>query len=238
MVDLEAAKLRLTGIDRRDPAMVDGGHYQPGMFNIAERVAGSDWPATALTMIGLQRLSHLQECVEDVIQAGIPGDLIETGVWRGGACILMRLILEARQALDRVVWVADSFQGMPVGDPEDVNQWNHPELAVSLAEVQENFRAWGVLDEHVRFIPGWFKDTLPGPVGCLAVLRLDGDYYTSTRDVIRALYPKLSPGGYLIIDDWGFGECQQAVNEYRDQHQITEPIIEMGFSAYWRREPA
>lgn len=234
MVDLEAAKLRLTGIDRRDPAMPDGGHPIPGTFNIQERVSGRDWPVTALTMIGLQRLSHLQECVEDVLRSGVPGDLIETGVWRGGACILMRLILQAHGEENRTVWVADSFQGMPEGDPEDVNQWHHPELAVSLEEVRQNFRDWQ-LDTQVGFLPGWFRDTLPGPVQQLALLRLDGDYYTSTRDAIRALYPKLSVGGYLIIDDWGFGECQKAILEYRAQHQVTEPIQTLGPMAYWKR---
>lgn len=225
-MNLEELKLSLTGMDRRDPG--SEGDYDPD-----RRALGFDWPATAVTMIGLNRLTRLQDQVETVLAEDIPGDLIETGVWRGGACILMRAVLAAHGVTDRAVWVADSFQGMPEGE----QNWHYPELAVPLEEVQENFRAYGMLDEQVRFLPGWFRDTLPGPVGTLAVLRLDGDYYSSTMDVLVALYPELSPGGYVIIDDWGFDFCRQAVNEYRAAHGITEPIQVPGdgHAAWWRK---
>jgi len=229
-VNLEELKLSLTGMDRADSGT-------DGMYGHDRRVKGFDWPATAVTMIGLNRLSYLQEQVEAVLAEGIPGDLIETGVWRGGACILMRAVLAAHGVTDRLVWVADSFRGMPQGLPAPEN-WNFPQLAVPLAEVQENFRSYGYLDEQVRFIPGWFADTLPGPVSALAVLRLDGDYYSSTMDVLRALYPKLSPGGYVVIDDWGFDFCRRAVNEYRAEHGITTPIQvpEEKHAVWWRKQ--
>ncbi len=224
---LEELKLSLTGMDREDPGS-EGG-YDP-----ERRAAGLDWPETAVTMVGLNRLSRLQEYVETVLAEDIPGDLIETGVWRGGACILMRAVLDAHGSTDRIVWVADSFQGMPQWEPPN---WNYPDLAVPMAEVQDNFRSYGFLDSQVRFLPGWFKDTLPGPVGTLAVMRLDGDYYSSTRDVLVALYPKLSPGGYVIIDDWGFDFCRRAVQDYRVEHGIIDPIQVPadGLAVWWRK---
>jgi Macrocin-O-methyltransferase (TylF) len=226
-VDLKKLKLSLTGIDRQDPG-------PDGRYDHQRRVTGFDNPATALTMVGLNRLNSLQVQVEAALVAGVPGDLIETGVWRGGCCILMRAILAVAGITDRVVWVADSFQGMPPGEPEN---WNEPILSVPLEQVRENFRFYGYLDEQVRFLPGWFRDTLPGPVRSLAVLRLDGDYYVSTRDALVALYPKLSPGGYVIIDDWCFEYCQRAVLEYRQAHGITEPIQvpEDNRAAWWQK---
>ena len=132
---------------------------------------------------------------------GVPGDLIETGVWRGGATILMRAILKARGVTDRVVWVADSFAGLPAPNaaryPLDagINLHRFPQLAVTLERVQDNFRRYGLLDDQVRFLKGWFRDTLPAaPIERLAVLRLDGDLYESTIQALESLYDKLSAG--------------------------------------------
>src|SRR5262245_31896942 len=174
------------------------------------RTEGKDWPALALTMVGEKRLDNLHACVEAVLRDGIPGDLIETGVWRGGSVILMRAILAAHGVTDRSVWVADSFAGLPKPDagkyPADAGDrhWTYDELAVSLQQVRANFGRYGLLDDQVRFLPGWFKDTLPSaPIEKLAVARLDGDMYESTMDALEALYPKLEPGGFLIMDDYG-----------------------------------
>ena len=160
-----------------------------------ERVCaeGRDWPARAHTMIGLKRLANLRMCVEQVLTDGVPGDLIETGVWRGGATILMRAILKARGVTDRVVWVADSFAGLPAPNAgqfpldEGINLHRFPQLAVSLERVQDNFRRYGLLDGQVRFLKGWFRDTLPAaPIERLAVLRLDGDLYESTIQALES----------------------------------------------------
>jgi hypothetical protein len=79
----------------------------------AERAEGKDWPTEAETMVGRARLDNLQECVTAVIQDNVPGDLVETGVWRGGASILMRAVLKAYDDRMRSVWLADSFEGLP-----------------------------------------------------------------------------------------------------------------------------
>jgi O-methyltransferase len=208
----------------------------------AMRDAGLYWPERAHTMIGLKRLDNLQYCTETVVREGIPGDLIETGVWRGGACIFMRAILKAYGEKRRTVWVADSFEGLPPPDPDtypaDTNPLHiYSQLAISKEQVERNFRRYGLLDRQVRFLKGWFKDTLSGaPIERLAVIRLDGDMYESTIQALDALYPKLSLGGFVIIDDYSLKACAQAVHDFRRVHGIDDVIIDIdGTGSYWRR---
>ena len=170
---------------------------------------------------------------------GVPGDLIETGVWRGGSTIFMRALLKAHGITDRTVWVADSFQGLPPpADAEDGADLSAVEqLAVSLGQVQGNFDRFGLLDDQVKFLQGWFADTLPtAPIEKLAILRLDGDLYSSTMDALTALYPKVSEGGYVIVDDYGsWPSCKRAVETYLRENQISADIKEIDFTgAYWQ----
>jgi hypothetical protein len=200
-------------------------------------------PANAETLIGIERLNNLQRCVESVLADGVPGDLIETGVWRGGATIFMRAVLAAYEVTDRTVWVADSFQGLPpLMHEADITDGPWPAFglyAVSEEAVRANFARYGLLDDQVRFLVGWFKDTLPGaPIQQLAVARLDGDLYESTWDAITALYPKLSPGGFLIVDDYSYAPCAKAIHDYRTQHGIAEAIEPIDAEAvFWRKSP-
>jgi len=205
----------------------------------------------AISMLPRARLDNLQACVVDVIEKGVPGDLIETGVWRGGATIFMRGVLKAYGVESRTVWVADSFEGLPKPDAEKfpleakvhsgkVMEDVYKHFAVELEDVQANFRAYGLLDDRVRFLKGWFKDTLaPAPIGKLAVMRLDGDYYESTMDALSALYDRLSVGGYAIIDDYGedsWTYCRKAVDEFRATRDIVDPMIRVDSKCYyWRR---
>lgn len=217
---------------------------RPVRFDVEARATGSDYPADAETMIGLRRLDNLENCIVDVLRQDVPGDLIETGVWRGGATILMRAVLKAHGDTTRTVWAADSFQGLPKPDPgsypaDDADRhWTRPELVVSLDEVRANFEHYGLLDDQVRFLPGWFRDTLPNaPIERLAVLRLDGDMYESTFEALRALYPKLSPRGYAIIDDYGaIPSCRMAVEDFRAEHGINEELKTIdGTGVFWQR---
>jgi O-methyltransferase len=231
--------------DRVGPVLRRAGYelVRKRPYDPEARALGRDWPARAETMAGLRRIANARACIESVLRDDVPGDIIETGVWRGGMCIFMRGVLKAHGVTDRSVWLADSFQGLPAVDPirfpevasAHVEKYDY--LAVGLDDVRHNFKRYGLLDEQVRFIPGWFNESLPNaPVRELAVLRLDGDLYDSTSDALEGLYPKLSPDGYCIIDDYNVGVCRQAVHDYRRAHDITEPIEDIdGWAAFWRR---
>lgn len=207
------------------------------------REIGWDWPSQALTMIGKARMQNLRFLCESVIERGVPGDFIETGVWRGGACIYMRAILHAYSDTQRKVWVADSFEGLPPPDaekyPADEGDPHHTlkELAISLETVRENFERFGLLDAQVCFLKGWFKDTLPvAPIEKLAILRLDGDMYESTIDALENLYDRVSDGGFIIIDDFCLHNCRQAVTDFRNARNIDAPLIEVdGVAVYWQK---
>jgi O-methyltransferase len=166
-------------------------------------------------------LGNLQRCVTDVLAAY--GD---TG---------------------RRVWVADSFEGLPKPHPERFpaeagdKHWTWDQLAVPLEEVKAVFERYGLLDGQVRFLPRWFRDTLPtAPIDRLAVLRLDGHMYGSTMDALEALYPKLSVGGYVIIDDYGaIAQCKEAVTDFRNANGIIDPIESIDWTGVdWQRLPA
>lgn len=197
------------------------------------------------TMLGRKRLENIEDCFRSIIADGVPGDFIECGVWRGGAVVFMRGLLEAYEVSGRTVWVADSFEGLPPPThPEDVafgldlSREHYPMLAVSLETVQRTFEGYGLLDERVRFLPGWFKETLHhAPIEHLSMLRLDGDIYESTMDALSALYDKVAPGGYVIIDDLWVPTCRKAVDHFRAARGIHEPIVTIDWTGgYWRKE--
>lgn len=208
-----------------------GGRHLDGLLKFA---------TIGASMVGRLRLDNLRDCIETVLADRIPGDVMECGVWRGGACAFAKAVLTAHNA-DRHIWIADSFEGLPPPehslDTVDLQTRKYPMLAVSQDRVRALFERLGLLDERVHFVKGWFNETLPdAPVTRLSVLRLDGDYYDSTMTALDALYPKLSPGGFCIIDDYGALEpAHQATHDYRDAHGITSRIIDIdGIGAYWR----
>lgn len=228
--------------------MKSANHYRLRNFDPANRESGLDWPSVAHSMIGRKRMDNLKMAVCDVIERGVPGDFIETGVWRGGACILMRGILRAYGETGRRVWVADSFEGLPKPDAAKYaadkgdKHYKNALLAVTLEQVQDNFRRYGLLDEQVCFLKGWFKDTLAkAPIDRLAILRLDGDMYESTMDGLKALYHKVVPGGYVIVDDYyAVKGCREAVHHFlkSDFPNETPQIKEIdGVGVYWLRQP-
>ncbi|WP_406292866.1 TylF/MycF family methyltransferase [Embleya sp. NBC_00888] len=213
-------------------------------YDALNRSLGVDWPSVAHTMIGMRRFENVESCVKQVLADGVPGDLIETGVWRGGTCIFMRAILKAHDVTDRKVWVADSFQGMPrpdatghQGDRELASHRYNTFMATDIATVRRNFERYELLDDRVELLPGWFRDTLPtAPIERLAVLRLDSDLYESTMDTLVHLYPKLSPGGFVIIDDYHIPVCREAVSDWRVRFGVEDPIEDIdGLGAFWRR---
>ena len=240
---LDMVRKTVLGFTFRDPSF-DSGKGQQIPFNLTARDLGEDWPVLAHSMAGNKRLQNIQQLAEDVISKNIPGDFIETGVWRGGACIFMSAILRAYGISDRSVYVCDSFQGLP--PPKDHEypvdrgdtHYTAPFLAVSLEQVQENFAGYDLLTEQVKFVKGWFSDTLPVlDVEKLALLRLDGDMYESTIVALENLYPKLSVGGYVIVDDYGLPNCRRAIADYREFHGIDTELISIdNSSVYFQKD--
>lgn len=231
----------LTGSIYQDPPLKVLGK---DAFDPVLREFGWDWPSVAHSMIGRKRMANLRMLAENVLFYRVPGDFIETGVWRGGACIYLRAILAAYGVTDRRIWAADSFAGLPPPNeeayPADAGDKFHAydELAVPLEQVKRNFKHYDLLNDQVVFLQGWFKDTLPGAqTGPLAILRLDGDMYESTIDALNNLYDRVSAGGYVIVDDYRVVEgCKKAVDDYRTLHDINDEIIEIdGVGVYWQK---
>jgi hypothetical protein len=194
-------------------------------------------------MIGTKRLANIRACAETVLRENVEGDFIETGVWRGGACIFMRAILAAYGVKNRKVFVADSFEGLPPPDnvhfPADMTDqhYRYEFLKVPLGNVKYNFERYGLLDDQVVFLKGYFADTLPtAEITKLALLRLDGDMYGSTMEALVNLYPKLQHGGFCIVDDFELAGARQAVKDYRAAETIQSPITAIDQSSvFWRK---
>lgn len=205
--------------------------------NLNKRISGLDWPWIGITMIGQIRLKNIEWALRLVISNNVPGDFVECGVWRGGASIFARAILKALKIHDRHVWLVDSFQGLPRARTyHDSDKWSkYTYLQVSLEEVQTNFRSFYLLDDHVHFCKGYFVDSLPKcNVSQISVLRMDGDMYESTMDQLFNLYQRLQVGGVIIIDDYSITECQRAIHDFRNWHNIIDEIIRIDVaSAYW-----
>jgi hypothetical protein len=193
----------------------------------------------AETMLGTRQLDHMQHCIVDVLDRDVPGDFIEAGVWRGGMTIFMRAVLMAYQNTDRKVWVADSFAGLPdVDTSRETFAWRKGDMAVSLQAVKNNFARYGLLDEQVVFLQGFFAETLrSAPIRQLSILRVDADLYQSTLDVLHSLYSSLSCGGYAIFDDYqNLPDCRKAIDEFRRERSITEEICPVDRRAvYWQK---
>jgi O-methyltransferase len=168
-----------------------------------------------------------------VLQRGIPGDFVECGVYAGASCALMaKALLDHWEdgAVDIPgphVHLFDSFTGIPAPGPHDVELQANVggESACSLEEVRANMEAWGIPEELLVYWGGQFALTMPWAIGAAAVvpnltlrqialLRLDGDLYDSSRVCLQYLYPLVSPGGYVIVDDFNLSGCRKAVEEY------------------------
>ena len=210
-------------------------------FDLNARNEGRYGISIGYTMISKKRLDNIQFCFDEVINNKISGDFIEAGVWRGGSVIFMRFLLKINSIKDRNVWAADSFAGMPqpknVDDGHDHSMFNHAK--VSLEQVKSNFKKFDLLDDQVKFLKGWFSDSLPkAPIKSIAILRLDGDLYSSTMDSLNNLYHKVSKGGFIIVDEYyDWPECGKAVDDFRKKNSITSELNNIDWSAvYWIRD--
>ena len=159
------------------------------------------------------------------------GDFVETGIFTGGTASLMILALLEFDNCGRKFWGFDSFEGLPSSSIEDKSEYGvtmaQGELSFDYDSVVKNLKDWKVWDEKVVILTkGYFNETLPkSTVSQISFLRLDGDLFVSTWDALVNLYPKVTPGGFVYIDDYGsFPGCRQAVDQYRSKHHIFEPL--------------
>src|SRR5215475_2762822 len=205
-----------------------------GMKDAEPRFAEIYEKCRAHTMTSVERLYALYKSVEYIVSADIPGDFAEAGVWQGGSCMLIAETLMALGDRSRRIFLFDTFEGHPKPDTEkDVDLWgnraidewqrvvgddNHGKWAyVSLEDVRANLARTGYPAERLVFVKGLLEQTVANTpaIGPLALMRLDTDWYASTKAGLEHLYPQLVSGGILIIDDYGhYKGQQQAVDEY------------------------
>jgi hypothetical protein len=211
----------------------------------ARKMGGMELTQSPHTMIGGFRLDNIERCAEQIFADGVEGDFLEAGVCQGGATIFMRALQIAHGEAHRRTWVVDSFRGLPPSDKEEDRRYGlhleearEPWLACSEARVRDHFARYDLLDDRVEFVAGWIAESLPkAAIGPLALLRLDVDLYSSTQECLDLLYDKVSPGGYVIVDDYLWLQCcRDAVDDFRARLGIEEPIVEVDLSGiYWRK---
>ena len=202
-----------------------------GDFSIIEKVK-------PYTMTSIERIKTLLDSVEYINKYQIEGDFVECGAWRGGSVMAMLLKLISVQNATKRVWVFDTFMGM--SEPSDIDRDLNNHFAIdlldnseknssdvwaysTLEETSNNILSVGYPTEKVHFIQGMVEDTLPiNKIDKISLLRLDTDWYESTKIELEFLFPKLVSGGILIIDDYGHWKgCQKAVDEYFEKIQYS-----------------
>ena len=242
---LDLLQMVLTNTIFNEEPSLDGDKGIGYMANFANHYINSN----AISLMPLARFRNIEECILNIAENNIEGDLIETGVWRGGAVIYMKAILNILNLADRKIWVADSFEGLPVPNPEKfpLESKAHPAISriynnfeAGLEEVKSNFMRFNLLDDQILWLKGWFSETLPtAPIDKLSLLRLDGDYYESTMDALLNLYDKVSQGGFIIVDDYGedsWTNCRKAIDDFRKSRNIISPLIQVDSACvYWKK---
>lgn len=216
---------------------------------VSQTLTGQVYKDSHMSMVGIENFNNIKVLSEIIINENIPGDFVETGIWRGGSCIFMAAILKAYNVTDRNIWGFDSFEGLPKPNAEkyprdaDDPHWKRDELAIPYEEVLENFKRCHLLSNQIKLVKGFFSDTLPkNEIDKIALLRLDGDMYESTYVALENLFPKVVQGGYIIVDDFYLPNCRQAINDYARINNISGYMIPInayrpleGSSVYWRK---
>jgi O-methyltransferase len=202
-----------------------------------------------LSMLPEERLVHLGQVVQAILAADVPGAFVECGVWRGGASFLMADLLRRAHVSDRTVWLCDSFEGHR--PPEEIDGLKALEYArntdspayrdncrVALESVQQSAQKLG-LTGHTRFVKGWFDETLPASreqMGPIALLRIDCDWHASVRCCLEQLYDQISPGGFIILDDYfDYDGCAIAVHEWLAERRLKDRIQTVNGTAVIRK---
>jgi O-methyltransferase len=246
MAYLEMMKSMVSGAVFLDSELSVGGDHQAFTthFDLNKRKQGQDWAYLGDTMTGWARLDNVRTLLTDIVMRNVTGDFIETGVWRGGNSMFARAVINSLgQGGSRKSYVCDSFRGLPPMHRNlhngDVGWDYRPYLEVPVEVVIDGFRKYSLLDTQVVFAKGFFNETmrpLQSIIDHLVIIRLDGDMYESTVDVLYHLYPKLSVGGYVIVDDWGIEPTQKACQDFFEVHGIHVTVHQIDWiSAYWQK---
>ncbi len=215
---------------------------EPAFHALCERVK-------AFSMTSIERLYAMHKATEYVVKAGISGDIVECGVWRGGSMMMAALTLLAFGDTSRRLVLFDTFEGLPKPDKEkDVDVWGHSNYDewtrhrltdtssdwayASLEEVRGNMESTGYPMDKVMFVKGMVQDTIADNTpDAIALLRLDTDWYASTVCEMKYLYPRLRDQGVLIIDDYGHLQGQrQAIDEYIAENRVAMLLNRVDYS--------
>jgi hypothetical protein len=218
-----------------EPAAAPADRYDPDMEPAFRAMAEKCWP---FTMTSCLRMYALYNAARYVARNGIPGEFVECGVWRGGSSMLAALTLMAEGDTGRGLYLYDTFEGMSEPSEKDgkfepldvrakwesLHKGSHNDWCYSpLQEVRRNVLSTGYPDGRLHFVKGKVEDTLPGTIPeRVAILRLDTDFFESTYHELTHLYPRLVPGGVLILDDYGtWCGAKEAVDRYfREQNLV------------------
>jgi len=212
--------------------------------------------ATGYSMAGWRRISNVYDLCTEAVREGIRGAFVECGVYNGGCAAVMAGVSDHLDA-DRTTWLFDSFEGLPQptdADGDDAKEYaglteagGHL-LAIdrcvgSLQKVEEVlFKRVGVAPESVRIVKGWFQDTLPATsqeIGPISVLRLDGDWYESTLVCLNQLFAQVSPGGFVVLDDYGYWPgCRRATTEFLEKMGLDVELHWIDDSGVYFRKPS
>jgi Macrocin-O-methyltransferase (TylF) len=192
--------------------------------------------AGGYTLIGSRRARALRRMARACDEDRVPGAFVDCGCFNGGSSVMM-----SSAAPDREVWAFDSFEGLPEAgprDPDRAQEWVG-ELVASEDKVREAFSRFSSR-ERLRLVKGWFEDTFADAmpaIGPVAILHADGDWYESVKLTLETFEPKVSAGGFVVIDDYGAWEgAREAVHDYRTLRSIDEPLVEIDHTAaYWRK---
>lgn len=224
------------------------------LYNRTTQGTRPERTAVGLTMQSEARLQGLRRQLESLVDNGKDGDMYETGAWRAGTSIFMVLVVNFYERLrwncnsGREFWFFDSFAGFPVHENKVLNEEQQKQVFVAPLEiVKESFRSFGASSGRVHFVKGFFETTVPAhkPARPIAILRLDGDFYSSTKVVLENFYPKVQIGGWVVIDDYDWKRkfattnnvklCREAIEEYREAHGIVDPIVRTPVPSWKRR---
>jgi O-methyltransferase len=191
------------------------------------------------TMVDLPRLRALDELIRRVDTEAVVGDVVECGTCNGGSAAVLARVA-CRSTLGRHTWLLDSFQGMPAAtDKDGAAAAEFTGLCRGSQDVvREVLGKVGVPDSAYTLVPGWFQDTLPTlPVDRISVLNVDADWHDSVLQVLDALWDRISPGGYVHLDDYGYWQgCRQAWHEFAARRGITAELVPIdGLGVYLRK---